>query len=227
MSRIRLRRPSPALVVSAIALIVALGGTSYAAFSLPKNSVGTKQLKNAAVATGKLRNGAVTTNKIGNGAVTTAKIRNRAVTGTKLNLSGVTVPNALHAITADSATNAANATNLNGQPSSAYAHAQALQPTSAFLENGWATSATFGVAGYAKDQFGIVHLFGAVSNGAGTTNRIFTLPAGFRPGYDVDVAVPFSLATIGVLRINPDGTVNPETSATFADLEGITFKAGG
>jgi hypothetical protein len=46
MSRLR---PSPALVVATVALIVALGGTSYAAFTLPKNSVGTKQLKNNAV----------------------------------------------------------------------------------------------------------------------------------------------------------------------------------
>jgi len=42
-------RPSPALVVACIALAVSLGGTSYAAIKLPKNSVGTKQLKNGAV----------------------------------------------------------------------------------------------------------------------------------------------------------------------------------
>jgi hypothetical protein len=187
-------------------LIVALGGTSYAAFSLPKNGVGTRQLKNGAVTTGKLKNG----------AVTTRKLRNGAVTKDKLNVAGVTVPNALHADTAGTATNP-------------YAHAQALQPGSAFLENGWATGPGFGVDGYAKDQFGIVHLFGAVTNGAagGTTNRIFTLPAGFRPGYDIDVAVPFAFDKVGVLRINPDGTVNPETAASFVDLEGITFKAGG
>jgi hypothetical protein len=194
MRRIRRGRPSPALVVSIVALIVALGGTSYAAFSLPKNSVGTRQLKNGAVTTGKLKNG--------------------AVTKAKLNVAGVTVPNAVHADTAGTAINP-------------YAHAQALQPTSVFLENGWATGATFGVVGYAKDQFGIVHLFGAATNGAGTTNRIFTLPAGFRPGYDIDVAAAFSAGTLGVVRINPDGTLNPETSATFVDLEGITFKAGG
>ena len=38
--RIRhLRWPSPALVVSMVALVVALGGTSYAAFKLPKRVV--------------------------------------------------------------------------------------------------------------------------------------------------------------------------------------------
>lgn len=47
-------RPSPALVISLIALFVALGGTSYAAIKLPANSVGTKQLKNGAVTSAKL-----------------------------------------------------------------------------------------------------------------------------------------------------------------------------
>ena len=47
--------PSPALVVSLIALFVALGGTSYAAInSLPANSVGTVQIKNGAVTAPKL-----------------------------------------------------------------------------------------------------------------------------------------------------------------------------
>src|SRR6476469_3538095 len=45
----RMKAPSPALVVSVVALFVALAGTSYAAIRLPANSVGTKQLKNKAV----------------------------------------------------------------------------------------------------------------------------------------------------------------------------------
>jgi len=55
--RKRLRRPSPALVVALIALFVALGGTTYAATSLPANSVGTAQLKNGAVTKGKIAKG--------------------------------------------------------------------------------------------------------------------------------------------------------------------------
>jgi hypothetical protein len=50
----RIRRPSPALVVSLIALFVSLGGGAYAALNLPANSVGTKQLKNGAVSSPKL-----------------------------------------------------------------------------------------------------------------------------------------------------------------------------
>ena len=46
---------SSALVISLIALFVALGGTSYAALTLPANSVGTKQLKNGSVTGAKLQ----------------------------------------------------------------------------------------------------------------------------------------------------------------------------
>jgi hypothetical protein len=54
MLRLGLRHPTPALVVSTVALILALGGTSYAAFSLPANSVGTRQIKNRAVTLAKI-----------------------------------------------------------------------------------------------------------------------------------------------------------------------------
>lgn len=49
LGRLWNRRPSPAMIVAMLALLVALGGTSYAAFKLPKNSVGTSQLKKNAV----------------------------------------------------------------------------------------------------------------------------------------------------------------------------------
>lgn len=51
----RLRAPSPALVISLIALFVALGGTTYAAVNLPRNSVGTAQLKAGAVTKKKIQ----------------------------------------------------------------------------------------------------------------------------------------------------------------------------
>src|SRR4051794_41880677 len=59
-----LRAPSPALVISALALFVALAGTSYAALAIPHNSVGTAQLKNSAVTGAKIKNGAVTAAKV-------------------------------------------------------------------------------------------------------------------------------------------------------------------
>jgi hypothetical protein len=54
---LRALRPSPALVVAVIALLVALGGSGYAAvaLTLPANSVGTAQLKSNAVISSKVK----------------------------------------------------------------------------------------------------------------------------------------------------------------------------
>jgi hypothetical protein len=50
-------RPSPALVIACLALVVALSGTSYAnVLHLPVNSVGTAQLKANAVVSSKVKN---------------------------------------------------------------------------------------------------------------------------------------------------------------------------
>lgn len=59
MSCILWRRPSASMVVAFIALLVAISGTSYAAITLPKNSVGTKQLKKNAVTSAKVKNGSL------------------------------------------------------------------------------------------------------------------------------------------------------------------------
>lgn len=54
-----MKRPAPALVIACIALFVALGGTSYAAVQLKKNSVATKHIKNNAVTSAKVKNGSL------------------------------------------------------------------------------------------------------------------------------------------------------------------------
>jgi hypothetical protein len=46
-------------VTAALALIVALGGTSYAAITLPKNSVGSKQIRKNAVSSSKVKDGSL------------------------------------------------------------------------------------------------------------------------------------------------------------------------
>ena len=78
-------RPSPAMVVACIALLVALGGTSIAAVSqVANNSVGAAQLKNNAVTTPKIKNAAVNASKIANNAVVAAKIASNAVGNPKI-----------------------------------------------------------------------------------------------------------------------------------------------
>jgi hypothetical protein len=95
MRRIVRHRPSPAMVVACLALAIALGGTSYAAVSLPKNSVGTKQLRN--------------------NAVTSAKVKKNALTGADILESRLgRVPSATSALNATNAVNAGAASGLPG-----------------------------------------------------------------------------------------------------------------
>ena len=55
MVRLLRRRPTPSMVVACVALMIALGGTGYAATVLPRNSVGTAQLQNNAVTSLKVK----------------------------------------------------------------------------------------------------------------------------------------------------------------------------
>lgn len=94
MSKPRVKRPSPALVISLVALFVALGGSAYAA-----KKIGTKEIKANAITTGKIKKN----------AITTAKIKKEAVTGAKINeVSLGAVPNATNAVNATNAENAKN-----------------------------------------------------------------------------------------------------------------------
>ena len=65
-------RPSHATVVAYTALFIALGGVSYAAVTLPNNSVGAGQIKPGAVRTSDLGTNAVTTRKVKNGSLLAA-----------------------------------------------------------------------------------------------------------------------------------------------------------
>jgi hypothetical protein len=86
----RFRAPSPAMCVALVGLFVALGGTTWAAVSLPAHSVGTAQLKHA--------------------AVTGDKVKDHSLTGDDIKLTTLgTVPAAGHATSADFATHATSA----------------------------------------------------------------------------------------------------------------------
>jgi hypothetical protein len=239
MSNRRFRKPSPALVISLIALFVALGGTSYAAVALPKNSVGTMQLKK--------------------NAVTSKKIKNHAVTAAKINTKGLTVPSALHATSADSATHATSAdsaTHATSADSATHAtsadsatHATsadsassatalpALTWSSLTLENGWtAYLPGFGPPGlqYTKDLEGFVHLRGTVNGGSATSNLVGTLPAGFRPASGAWVAIAETNGSFNPFPeaawIDSSGNIDlyKGTGATnaFVSFEGVEFYAG-
>lgn len=74
----------PATIISSIALIIALSGTSYAVSQLPSNSVGTSQLVARSVTNSKLAGGSVSAGKLRQGAVTNSRIRGGAVSSSKI-----------------------------------------------------------------------------------------------------------------------------------------------
>lgn len=69
------RRLSFANVTSMLALTIALGGTSYAAATLPKNSVTGAQIKQGAIGGGDIHANAVTSPKVKNGSLKAVDFR--------------------------------------------------------------------------------------------------------------------------------------------------------
>jgi hypothetical protein len=67
------------MAIAIVALIIGLTGTGVAVYTLPRNSVGTAQIKKGAVTNTRLANNSVGTKRIKNNAVTSLKIRNRTI----------------------------------------------------------------------------------------------------------------------------------------------------
>jgi hypothetical protein len=232
MGRLKvLRTPSPAMVVACIALAVALSGASYAAIVLPKNSVGTKQLRN--------------------NAVKSPKIAPNQVTGDDVNEASLgTVSSAV------SAANAANADSLDGLDSSSFARpAEAwhevtefgtFQCSNAELTQNvpWANrGGAYSTAAYFKDADGLVHLKGTVvaqcppgwsyvAPPPATAYLILRLPQSYRPSQQMAYAVPAGTQR-AQLFVDPGGGVNvyvypPEqpsaVSGTAASFDGVSFR---
>jgi hypothetical protein len=218
--------------IALLALFIALGGTTYAATALPKNSVGPKQLKK----------NAVTNPKIANGAVTGAKIANNSVKGADVLESSLgKVPSAATADAATTATNATHATSAASAPPSGPAGGDlagtypnaTLRPPEAWhevggtgepgFENAWVNyGPCCNTAGFYKDRFGLIHLKGLVKTGAiGST--IFTLPAGYRS--PLELLLPtVSNNAFGEIVTYPDGRVVANAgSNAFISLDAIVF----
>jgi hypothetical protein len=91
-------------VTSMLALFIALSAGSYAALKLPKNSVGTTQIKAKAVTRAKLGGNAVDGSKLAPDAVDGSKVKDGTLTGSDVNVATLgKVPSAAAADTAASA----------------------------------------------------------------------------------------------------------------------------
>jgi hypothetical protein len=208
-------RISYANVVATLALFLAIGGVGYAATKLPKNSVGTKQIKK--------------------NAVTGAKVKKHTLTGKNINLKKLgTVPSASSAAVASALTplEAVHFVGTPGEPpfiNGSNVPAGALEPP--------IPGVSLRPVGFYKDHEGIVHLEGAAVVGTGTPYPIiFTLPAGFRPASKTVLTFPNTegeeVISIQGSNISSEGhdysgdvLLYGGGSDNYASLSGITFRA--
>lgn len=114
--------------IALIALFVALGGTAYAATALPRNSVGTKQIKKNAVTSVKVKDNSLTGADILESSL--GKVPSAASADNSTHATSA--DSATHATSADSATNATHATSadtLGGVSKSVWGTAMMYQGT--------------------------------------------------------------------------------------------------
>ncbi|MFT4050119.1 MAG: hypothetical protein QM648_09835 [Solirubrobacterales bacterium] len=181
MKKLLKHRPSAALVISCLALFVALGGTGYAAAKI---------------------NGASLKNK----SVTGSKLKNDTITGTQVKESKLgTVPSAAHATSADTATTAGNAGTVGGKSAAdlatpkAYGHFRTAAGV-ATLDSTRTSSSVTSVTRTSTGQFCVQLNF---------TPKAATVTEDSYQGGDrlahVDLD-PASACSLTITTIDPDGT---------------------
>jgi hypothetical protein len=216
----RVRRPSPATVISLIALFVALGGTGYAATQLPRNSVKAKQIAPGAVRSSEVKDGTLRLNdfkagelpKPGEASVATRVSEREPSAAAKAAVFPPAEP--VHYLTED---DLFGGWDLGGGGLSEYA-----QP------------------GYQRDRFGYVWLQGSIINrsGGSSIGRMFNLPPGYYPERTRAFATARSNGGPAQVRVRGDwpdlghpsgGEVNVDTPIDHTDavfLDGIVFRCG-
>jgi hypothetical protein len=87
LRRLRLRRPSPALVIACIALFVSLGGVGYAA---ARGSIGSREIRNNSIRSRDVRNNGLSGRDIANASLGGADIKNGRLLGIDIENESIT-----------------------------------------------------------------------------------------------------------------------------------------
>jgi hypothetical protein len=225
------RDPLIGNVLGLIALFVALGAGAYAA-GLAPNSVKSKHIVD--------------------GQVKSVDVQDNGLTGADIDESSVgEVPSATGADSANFATTAGDANQLDGKDSTQFQLVGSEGWTNLVLQNASAGASchwqnfpgAFATPGYFRDSDGIVHLRGVVQAVDGAPNAcgaipgldevISTLPAGYLPQFRAQFPVTSNNAP-GRVDVAPNtgqivaqpGYPTYANMKVFVSLDGISFRCG-
>ena len=206
MRRLLHLRPSPALVISFIALFVAMGGVSY---GFATGTIDSREIKN----------GAVTTKDIRNNEVRGADIRNSTIGGRDVALDTL----GGNDIKESTLGRVPDADRLDGLDGSEYVRKANARFAALMLTAGRTVVSGETVPAYAVDDLGYVHLRGTLTGGDGMA---FTLPQIARslvPGHYV---VRDGTTGTAILSIAATGEATLDGASGDVSLDGVTFAAG-
>ena len=207
----KLRRPSPPLLLSCLALFISLGGVSY---GVATGFIDSREIKDNTIRTQDIRNNDIRGKDIRNSTIRTRDVAFNTLTGADINESRLAKVAA-----------ASDADTLGGLGSGAF-----LRPdTTGFAElplgTGWAAVPGEQTPQYDVDPLGYVHLRGVAAGTA--AERAAVLPAGARPPADsYFMASDTAGGAAKEVTVQPDGDVFVDANGPVA-LDGITFKAEG
>jgi hypothetical protein len=229
-------RLNSAHLLALVAIFISLSGWgAYAASTASKNSVSSKSVKDGSLRGKDVRNETLTGDDLVEaslGPVPSAAHADRAEGAATAGSANT----ASHADSADSASRASDADALGGVSPNEYARAKAepihyvgTPGNPDFSSSYWRNYGTFyDPVGFYKDQFGVVHLSGALDppNFAGT---VFTLPEGYRPSPTFRSQVFGALADYSkIATVTVDYAGRVEVGQSFdkmLSLNGISFQA--
>ena len=203
----KLRRPSPALLIACLALFVSLGGVSY---GVATGFIDSRELKNNTVRTQDLRNNDIRGKDIRNSTIKGRDVAFNTLTTADINESRLgKVP---------------DADKLDGLDSGAFLRSDATGFAPLALAIGTTTAPGEATPAYDVDPLGYVHLRGSLIGGSPEA----TLPPGARPATESHFVAANGGGDPALVDIETNGQLTVTApGAGPVSLDGITFKARG